>query len=136
MDGSQKLPQRLLSTIRERLAHGLPIPRLALAIAAWIRYVGGIDEAGRPIDVRDPIAGVLATALAHAGSDPARRVQTVLQQQSVFGTDLPRSAQFVSAVTELLYRAAGARRARHGRVLTNRRSRWNKAGVGSALMTW
>ena len=37
---------------------------------------------------------------------------------------------------QLLYRAAGARRARHGRVLTNRRSRWNKAGVGSALMTW
>ena len=111
MDGSQKLPQRLLSTIRERLAHGLPIPRLALAIAAWIHYVGGIDEAGRPIGVRDPIAGVLATALAHAGSDPARRVQTVLQQQSVFGTDLPRSAQFVSAVTNFIPRCWRAARA-------------------------
>ncbi len=99
MDGSQKLPQRLLSTVRERLARNLPIPHLALAVAAWIRYIGGVDESGRPIDVRDPLAGVLATALAQAGSDPARRVQAVLQQQSVFGTDLPRSAQFVSAVT-------------------------------------
>lgn len=100
MDGSQKLPQRLLTTIRERLARALPFPSLALAVAAWIRYVGGTDEAGRPIDVRDPLARVLAMALADAGSDPARRVQAALQRQSVFGADLPRSAQFVSAVTD------------------------------------
>ena len=46
MDGSQKLPQRLLATARERLARGLGIGRLALAIAAWIRYAGGTDEKG------------------------------------------------------------------------------------------
>ncbi|HKM61729.1 MAG TPA: mannitol dehydrogenase family protein, partial [Acidisphaera sp.] len=61
MDGSQKLPQRLLSTVTERLARNLPIPTLALAIAGWIRYVGGKDEAGQPIDVRDPLAERLTT---------------------------------------------------------------------------
>jgi fructuronate reductase len=100
MDGSQKLPQRLLSTIRERLARGLPIPRLALAVAAWIRYVGGTDEAGQPIDVRDPLAAELAAALDAAGPDPTRRVAAVLGRQAVFGTDLPRAATFVSAVTD------------------------------------
>src|SRR5262249_54018301 len=69
MDGSQKLPQRLLSTIRERLARGQPIRCLALAVAAWIRYVSGKDEAGRPIDVRDPLAASLQTALATANAD-------------------------------------------------------------------
>src|SRR5262245_64832620 len=44
MDGSQKLPPRLLGTVRDRLAAGQPIAGLALAIAAWMRYAGGIDE--------------------------------------------------------------------------------------------
>ena len=111
MDGSQKLPQRLLSTIRERLPQGLPIRRLALAVAAWVSYVGGVDEAGRPIDVRDPIATPLQTALTSAGSDPARRIAAILGIDAVFGPDLPRSAPFVAALTDAytLLQAKGAR---------------------------
>ncbi len=56
MDGSQKLPQRFLATIRDRLAAGAPFDRLALGVAAWMRYVRGVDETGAPIDVRDPLA--------------------------------------------------------------------------------
>src|SRR5271165_5999021 len=100
MDGSQKLPQRLLSTMRERLAQGLPFPRLALAVAAWVRYVGGIDEAGRTIDVRDPLAATLQATLAAAGPDPAARIAAVLGMQAVFGADLRRAAPFVAAITE------------------------------------
>lgn len=59
MDGSQKLPQRLLNTIQERLDGGGSIDRLALGVAAWMRYVTGKDEAGTPIDVRDPLSGQL-----------------------------------------------------------------------------
>ena len=59
MDGSQKLPQRLLGTIRDRLRDEAPIGRLALGVAAWMRYVTGIDEKGAPIDVRDPMAARL-----------------------------------------------------------------------------
>jgi fructuronate reductase len=95
MDGSQKLPQRLLGTIRERLAAGLPIPSLALSVAAWIRYVSGIDEAGQPIDVRDPLA-VRLHALAN-GENPVKSILTV---QEVFGTDLPAEPAFVGPVTE------------------------------------
>ncbi len=98
-DGSQKLPQRLLGTVRERLAAGLPIPCLALAVAAWLRYAGGVDEAGRPIDVRDPMAGRLRDALDPAGP-PAGRVAAVLGMAAVFGDDLPRVEPFVAAVTQ------------------------------------
>ena len=111
MDGSQKLPQRLLSTIRERLAQGLPIRRLALAVAAWIRYVGGIDEAGQPIDVRDPIGALLQQTLTSAGRDPTHRITAILGIDAVFGPDLPGSATFVATLTDAytLLLAKGAR---------------------------
>jgi fructuronate reductase len=113
MDGSQKLPQRLLATIRERLARGLPIGRLALAVAGWIRYVGGTDEAGHRIDVRDPIAARLQVALTTAGPDPADRITAILGVDAVFGPDLPRSAVFAASLTEAytLLLAKGARAA-------------------------
>ena len=53
MDGSQKLPQRLLGTLRINMDEGRASPCLMLAVAAWMRYVTGIDEQGAPIDVRD-----------------------------------------------------------------------------------
>ena len=59
MDGSQKLPQRILGTLADNRAAGRPSPGLTLAVAAWMRYVGGIDERGQPIDVRDPLAARL-----------------------------------------------------------------------------
>jgi fructuronate reductase len=99
MDGSQKLPQRLLGTVRDRRAQGLPVSCLAVAVAAWARYVGGVDEAGAPIDVRDPMAGVLRACLDGAGSDPAARMQALLGQHAVFGNDLRADTGFVAAVT-------------------------------------
>jgi fructuronate reductase len=98
MDGSQKLPQRLLSSVRERLARDLPISHLALATAAWIRYVGGIDERGREIDVRDPLGPKLREILDRAGEDPRARVRAVLGVEAIFGSDLPRDARFENAL--------------------------------------
>ena len=111
MDGSQKLPQRLLHSIRELLVQGRSIRCLALAVAAWIRYVGGLDEQGRPIDVRDPLAGRLRSALDGAGPDPARRVAAVLGVEAVFGAELPRVDTFVASVSDayVLLLARGAR---------------------------
>jgi fructuronate reductase len=68
MDGSQKLPQRILGTMAEGLEAGRDVPGLALVVAGWMRYVGGRDESGQPIDVRDPMAARLR-ALAE-GADP------------------------------------------------------------------
>ena len=88
MDGSQKLPQRLLGTIRDRLAAGAPIPRLALGVAAWMRYVTGIDEQGRPIDVRDPFAERLRALADAAGPVASRLAPALLGVREVFGEDL------------------------------------------------
>ncbi|MCQ4160805.1 mannitol dehydrogenase family protein [Roseomonas sp. GC11] len=113
MDGSQKLPQRLLGTVRERLAQGLPVERLALVVAAWVRYAGGVDERGQPIDVRDPLAQPLRAALDAAGEDPAARVRAALGFTAIFGEDLAADARFAGAVTGAYRRllSAGARAA-------------------------
>lgn len=113
MDGSQKLPQRLLSTIRERLAQDLPIPCLALVIAGWIRYVGGVDERGEPIDVRDPLAATLTEVQADWPEDANGRVRAVLSLRQIFGDDLSAEPRFLAAVSAA-YRdlsAYGAREA-------------------------
>jgi fructuronate reductase len=98
MDGSQKLPQRLLGTIRDRLARGLPARRAALGVAAWMRYVTGVDEQGREIDVRDPLAPRLRRISESAGGTPGQLVDGLLRVTEVFGDDLPRNESFHTAL--------------------------------------
>jgi len=102
MDGSQKLPQRLLGTIHDRLASGAPIPRLALAVAAWMRYVTGVDEQGRPIDVRDPLKAKFAAIAEAAGADATRLADGLLGLRQVFPVGLAADARFRDAVVEAL----------------------------------
>ncbi len=102
MDGSQKLPQRILGTIRDRLAVGAPFPRLALAVAGWMRYVAGMDERGQPIDVRDPLAETLRRAADAAGPGAERLAEALMGVPQVFGTDLPADPRFREAVTRAL----------------------------------
>ena len=94
MDGSQKLPQRLLGTIRDRLAEGLPVTRAALGVAAWMRYVTGVDEKGARIDVRDPLAPRLRSVAEGGGGSPVAIVDGLLGVSEVFGPDLPRNEAF------------------------------------------
>lgn len=70
MDGSQKLPQRWLQTVRERLAAAAPIEHLALALAAWCTHLRRHDEAGRRYTLDDPLAAELAALHARAAAQP------------------------------------------------------------------
>jgi fructuronate reductase len=99
MDGSQKLPQRLLATVRERLAGGGSIAHLALAIAGWIRYASGTDEHGKPIAVSDPLAGKFAAIAAAARGNSAQIAEGFLDLAEVFGADLSGNAAFRRAVS-------------------------------------
>ena len=102
MDGSQKLPQRLLGTIRDRLQAGAPIDRLALGVAAWMRYVTGIDEAGGAIDVRDPMAAKLRALADGAAGEPDRLAKALFGIREIFGDDLPENPAFTVPVIRAL----------------------------------
>jgi fructuronate reductase len=103
MDGSQKLPQRLLGTIRDCLRRGAPFDCLALGVAAWMRYVTGVDENGKTIDVRDPLAARLREIADAAGFDANRLAPALLAVSEVFGMDLPADARFAEAVATKLH---------------------------------
>jgi fructuronate reductase len=104
MDGSQKLPQRLLATVRARLARGEPIERLALGVAGWMRYVTGVDEQGRPVDVRDPLSARLRMIADGQGLDAARLAPALAGVREIFGDDLGPNPRFMMAVTAALER--------------------------------
>jgi len=102
MDGSQKLPQRMLGTVRDNLGAGRKIDLLALAVAGWMRYVSGRDEAGREIRVSDPLAPEFARiAEAHRG-DARALAQALLGLRAIFGTDLPADPRFSEPVMKWL----------------------------------
>jgi fructuronate reductase len=67
----------------ENVAAGRPLAGLVLAVAAWMRYVAGIDETGAPIDVRDPLADRLR-ALSDGAADPAGKVAALLEVREIF----------------------------------------------------
>jgi fructuronate reductase len=98
MDGSQKLPQRILGTIADNRAAGRATPGLTLAVAAWMRYVGGTDERGAPIDVRDPLAPRLR-ALCDAAPDAASKVAALLSVAEIFPRDLAAASDLRDALT-------------------------------------
>lgn len=110
MDGSQKLPQRLLGTVRDRLASGGSIDRLALGVAAWIRFATGQRENGERYPVQDPMADgfaqVAETARVpgdEAGAfDPIRLADGFLNIRAVFAEDLPQDERFRQAVSGAL----------------------------------
>ena len=111
MDGSQKLPQRMLEGIRVHLERGSAWPLLAQGVAGWIRYVSGTDERGNAIDVRDPLSDKIRTAV-EASSD-ADRVSALVALSEVFGDALAQNAVFVEAVNQAYQRIVrhGARQA-------------------------
>jgi fructuronate reductase len=89
MDGSQKLPVRLLGTVRDRLAAGAMPTHAALAIAAFMTYVArGCDINDRPLPLDDPLAVPLRRAAVVGTGDPRGLVRSMLDITEIFGTDL------------------------------------------------
>lgn len=102
-DGSAKLPQRLLGTVRDRLASGAVPHAAAATLAAWIAYVravtgDGLTLDGRRVTLDDPRADALAAAARGPADELADRF---LALRDVFG-DLAGSRELRDAVAAAL----------------------------------
>ncbi|MDP3750169.1 MAG: mannitol dehydrogenase family protein [Phenylobacterium sp.] len=86
-DGSQKLPFRILETTTEALAAGRPVDRLAVPIAAWMRFVERRTREG--MAMVDPLAGKLSNR---------RGVDAFLELGEVFPRALAGNAAWRTAV--------------------------------------
>ena len=97
MDGSQKLPQRILETVDDLVKRRRSFQGLALAIAAWIKYATGVDLNGATIDVRDPLANDFAT-IAKKSKTSEHYVDSILDLSKVFPENLRKSSIFREAI--------------------------------------
>ena len=103
MDGSQKLPQRLLGTVRDRLAAGRLVDHLALAVAAWLHFLRGHDEAGGAYTVDDPQAESLARVRRQAQALPEAHARAACLVQGIPAfADLAGDARWLAALAPAL----------------------------------
>jgi fructuronate reductase len=91
MDGSQKIPPRLLATIEARLNAGQTIERLTLAVAAWLVFLRGHADDGTRYDISDPMAARLTASVR---TDPEQLVETMLAIKEVFPPELANREDF------------------------------------------
>ncbi|MFJ2357014.1 mannitol dehydrogenase family protein [Pseudomonas fluorescens] len=92
-DGSSKFPKFTIPTINRLIADGQETRRAALVVAAWALYLKGVDENGDTYAIPDPRAEFCQGLVA----DDALITQRLLAVEEIFGTTIPRSAEFVAA---------------------------------------
>lgn len=111
MDGSQKLPPRLLGTIAQRMEANQPFERLALAVAAWMRFLRGRADDGTRHAVQDPLAERLTALATAAGETPEALIDALLAVREIFPAELARSAALRGALRRALDALAQGARA-------------------------
>ncbi|MBT8226223.1 MAG: mannitol dehydrogenase family protein [Dactylosporangium sp.] len=115
MDGSQKLPYRLLGTIADQRRAGRS-PRLAaLVLAAWMRFVRGIADDGTPLPLNDPLAERIRQAVASGPDTPEGLADALFGLREIFHEELADDPVLRAVVVEWL-----AALDRHGAAATVR----------------
>ncbi|PZF97848.1 mannitol dehydrogenase family protein [Micromonospora deserti] len=102
IDGSQKLPQRVLHTIADLRARGRSARWAALVVAAWVRFALGYADDGAALPLSDPLAGRIRAALAAAPDTPAGAVDALLALREVFPAEVAEDDEVRADVTDWL----------------------------------
>lgn len=97
-EGSARIPKFVLPSIREQLLRGGPLRLLSFTVACWFRFLAGTDEAGRLLQVIDPLADRLRVLALEWRDNP----RGLLSVHELFGDELPTAHAFVAAVEEAL----------------------------------
>jgi len=100
--GSTKVPAYLLPSIVEARQQGRPHELLTLAVAAWVRYLSGVDLEGREIAIKDARLDELQPLAVEGGTDP----EPLMAESRVFGwlADDPMLVRSVARVLEAVDR--------------------------------
>jgi fructuronate reductase len=92
MDGTQKLPIRILGTMRDALASGRSVDRLCVPLAAWMRFV--CRAAARGERLNDPLAERLAQIGLACTGRAAADLPLFLELDTMFPADLRNEPRF------------------------------------------
>lgn len=103
MDGASKFPKFLVPTIVEQFKRGMNPHYFALSIAAWIRYIAGVDEHNQVIVLQDSLA--IEHQLDRLAKGGQSSVRQILSVKPIFDS-LAENEEFtkkVERVVGLLY---------------------------------
>lgn len=103
-DGSQKIPQRWLSSVRELNSMDRKAEILALAVAGWVRYLESVRDSGESFTVEDPMANHFKSLVTNAENGSVHLASTVLCLQSIFGDLIECYPKFAADVERLHHR--------------------------------
>jgi fructuronate reductase len=98
MDGTQKLPQRLLEPATVALERRQGIDAFAFAVAAWMRYAIGRREDGETYTLRDPREEEIAAVVENAGDDAGPIAGALLALPGLFPATLSGNRVWADAV--------------------------------------
>lgn len=98
MDGSKKLPQRMLNSVLIHIKRGTEYKHLALGIAGWMRYVYGVDEDGNSYEVQDPMNDQFKEIYKKCGLNI--NVVRELINLPIFGEELSKNEGFIKTIEQ------------------------------------
>ncbi len=97
-DGSQKIRNAIVPPLESQLASGGSVKYIAFALAAWYRYLTGVDEQNNVIEIKDPMKTALNTAAKEEPTNPT----SLLAREEIFGKAMLGNTDFIRLVTQYL----------------------------------
>lgn len=103
-DGSQKINQRILQPLRDRMAKGFSSPLLEIAISGWVAYLAKSQPAfGAAWAASDQIMPFVADIAKQSSGDIGAFTKLFIGNRAIFGDRLADDASLIARV------ASGAR---------------------------
>ncbi len=106
-DGTQKLPQRLLAPALEAVKAGDNPAAFAFAVAAWMRFATGRNEAGESYALNDPREDEIRAAVEGRDADAAALAGALMDLPGLFPRTLSGNDGFRRAVETRLAEMVG-----------------------------
>jgi fructuronate reductase len=98
-DGSQKINQRILQPLRDRMARGLPSPLLETAISGWVAYLAKSQPGfGAAWAANDQIMPFVADIARQSSGDIGAFTKLFVGNRAIFGDRLAEDAGFIGRV--------------------------------------
>ncbi|MEZ5535874.1 MAG: mannitol dehydrogenase family protein [Thiolinea sp.] len=110
MDGTEKLPQRLLEPAEHALQQGQDLRPFAYAVAAWMRYCLGVKDDGTAYALRDPREAEIRACLSGVPREAVAISQALQGLSGLFPESLTNSSdwqQLLSEELQLWFAGAG-----------------------------
>ncbi|MFT8719758.1 mannitol dehydrogenase family protein [Acetobacter sp.] len=101
-NGSAKMADRVIRTMRDNLENGRPVRGAILLIASWIRWFALHEQEALELALTDPRANTLRQICAEARDDHKAQAEAFLAMEEVFGPPLPDHDRQVDAIADML----------------------------------